>query len=263
MWGLWHARTSLLVSVAGINGAAITIRLRRCPEAAVWAPDGGVDTFLFVTHWIPGQIGATYEASFLYRRSAAGWSPTKLPAPIERFLDAGRNGAVWIEAVPDGACCGWDNASSDRMVLERDGKKTVLFDEFQRYGNKDYDVSFDTPKARLAPSGRMIAFTIDGPAAPVAEIRLADEGRPDPAQLARIRAALADLPAVEVVDPDHPAAAPVARLHHAQLVGWLGDAEILIAEDGRLVAVDVSSKRRRESGIHVCSARDAFVVSPR
>ena len=124
-----------------------------CPEASYWLPDNGIDDHFITTNWIPGQIGSTYEASFLYRKSAGRWSEAKLPDPMERVLDSSSDGSglVLIEAIPDGGCCGWVNGSNDQTLLTRNGRTVVVFDEFQQYQNRDYDVSFFTANAKLSP----------------------------------------------------------------------------------------------------------------
>jgi hypothetical protein len=58
--------------------------------------DDGVDDFFVVTDWIPGQIGSTYQASFLYRKSEGKWSRSKLPKGIERLLDAAQGGMTIV-----------------------------------------------------------------------------------------------------------------------------------------------------------------------
>jgi hypothetical protein len=219
-----------------------------CPEASVWFPDGGVDDFFIITRWIPGQIESTYEDSSLFRKSRGNWSERKLPRVLENVQDAALGGTVVIHSILDGACCGWDNVSDDQTVLNVDGKETVIFDEFKRFGNPDYDVSFFTSNAKFSPDSRSIAMTVVSTALPGAEIRLSDQGKPNPEELARIRKSIADLPAVEVfrtADPSKPA----TLLPHATLVGWLDDNEMLVVENGFLVARDVRKNTRRISPI--------------
>ncbi len=227
-----------------------------CPEASFWFPDEGVDDFFLVTRWIPGQIGATYESSSLFRRRGSVWSEHKLPRALEKVEDAARGGASIIYRALDGACCGWDNAGDDQTILYSDGRETVLFDELRRYRNPNYDVSFFTSNSRFSPDLRSIAMTILSTAMPGNEIRLADEGKPNPDELARIQKSIADLPAVEVVRADAPSKT-IALLRHATLVGWINDSEILIVENGILAAIDVFKGHRRRSPVKV--ADDSLV----
>jgi len=229
-----------------------------CPEWDFWAPDGVVDDFFLVTRLTPGQLGSTYHESFLYRRSGQKWRVNKLAQPIERPLAASRNGEVLIAAVPDGGCCGWENESNDQLVLLKKGKISVLYDEFERYANRNYDVSFYTADARLAPGNRMVAYTVVSTARTDSQIRLSSEGKENIEELARVRKAIAELPAVVVVQLGiQPRSETIIR--HAALVGWLNEREILVAGDGQVTVYDICGSKRRETPIRVRSAADAFL----
>ncbi|HSB05563.1 MAG TPA: hypothetical protein VLK23_10245 [Thermodesulfobacteriota bacterium] len=229
-----------------------------CPERYFWAPDGVVGDFFLVTRFTPGQLGSRYHESLLYQRSARTWQAKKLPQPIEKPLTASEKGEVLVAAVPDGGCCGWDNDGNDQTLLMRSGKVSMLFDEFKRYGNRNYDVSFFTSDARLASGNATVAYTVVSTARTDSEIRLSSNGKENAEELARVRRAIAELPAVEVVrlasEPE-----PKTTIHHASLVGWLSEHEIIVAQDGRLVVFDIHSKKRRETTIRVRNAADAFL----
>ena len=231
-----------------------------CPEATYWLPDNGIDDHFITTNWIPGQIGSTYEASFLYRKSAGRWSEVKLPHPMERVLDSSSDGSglVLIEAIPDSGCCGWVNGSDDQTLLTRNGRTVVLFDEFQQYQNRDYDVSFFTANAKLSPHSKLVALTVTSTNEPGNEIRLSDTGTANAAELSRIQQALTELPAVEVMRLDDPPKR-TAMIPHASLVGWTNDEEILLVENGLLVSYNVVNGRRRESKIKVRNEPYAFL----
>ena len=170
-----------------------------CPEWYFWAPDGVVGDFFLVTRVTPGQLGSTYHESLLYQRSGQAWQVKKLPQPIERPLTASEKGEVLVAAVPDGGCCAWENESSDRTLLLQNGKVSVLYDEFDRYDNRNYDVSFSTADARLGAGNAMLAYTVVSTARADGEIRLSSDGKENAEELARVRKAIAELPAVEVV----------------------------------------------------------------
>ena len=231
-----------------------------CPEVAYWVPEEGVSDFFLATHWIPGQIQSDYRDSFLYRRSAGKWSASKLPAAVEQLLDSASdgNGVDLIEAVRDAGCCGWENESDDQTLLTRNGRTTVLFDEFKRYQNQDYDVSFFTSTAKLAPNAAFVAFTVVATQNAGTEIRLSDSGKPNPGELARVQKALAELPEVEVVRVGDPPK-PVARVARAMLVGWINDEEILLVENDFLIALNVASGIRRVSNIKITKESHAFL----
>jgi hypothetical protein len=229
-----------------------------CPEWSFWAPDGVVDDFFLLTRVTPGQIGSTYHESLLYQRSGRRWAVKKLPQPIERPLTASKKGEVLVAAVPDGGCCGWENEGNDQTLFLRNGKASVLYDEADRYGNRNYDVSFYTADARLAASNAMLAHTIVSTARTDSDIRLSPDGKENAEELARVRKAIADLPAVEIVQLGIPPRS-AAIIRHAALVGWVSDRELLVAQDGRLAVYDTRGSKRKETAIRVRSAADAFL----
>jgi hypothetical protein len=230
-----------------------------CPEAAVWAPGHIVDGFFFLTNWIPGQLGSTYEGTYLYRRDAKGWHATRSRANGQYFLDATDAGDTWTEAMQDGGCCGWTNEGSDQTMLVTRDSSRVLFDEWPRYHNQDYDVSFFTSSARFAPEGRRVAITI-GTEAANAEIRLSEDGHPDDLELASIRRSLAELPMVEVYDL-RPQPVLLRRVPRVELVGWTSESDLLLVDRGQLVSIDARTGARKESEIHVTGAGRAFLTS--
>ena len=215
-----------------------------CAEPLAWVPERGIDDFFIVSRWIPGQLGPTYQSTAVYRRTASAWTEVELPRPLETVLDAADGGRTIVHAVNDTGCCGWMNESGDLTLLLRDGKDVRLFDEREEYANDTYDVSFHTPDAKLSPSRRLVALTV------VSTARRGEEPRPsldaagDPPELARVRRAIDELPAVLVVEVGAAAPRRVARIDHATLVGWLDDARLLLRRDDRTFEVwDVKAAR--------------------
>ncbi|MBU0735958.1 MAG: hypothetical protein KJ573_00085 [Proteobacteria bacterium] len=230
-----------------------------CPAWDFWAPDGVVDDFFLLTRVTPGQLQATYHESLLYQFLGRTWQVKKLPQPIEKPLTASEKGDVLVVAVPDGGCCGWDNDSSDQMLLLRNGKVSVLYDEYGRYGNRNYDVSFYPADARLAAGDEMLAYTIVSTARTGGEIRLSSEGKENAEELARVRKTVAELPAVEVVKLGIQPR-PITIIRHAELVGWMNDHAILVAQkNGHLTVYDIRGSKRQETTIRVRNAADAFL----
>ena len=229
-----------------------------CPEVRFWTPDGGVDDYFFLTRLIQGQTETKYLSSTLYRREGETWSGTDLKQPPQRVLDMAEHGAVFISAILDIGCCGWENQSNDQTLLTTAGKSVVLFDERLQYKNPDYDVSFFTENAKLSPDLAHVAMTIEASAKSSAPIQLSEQGQANPAESLRIRKALTELPAVEVVNADDPGKR-TAYLPHAFLVGWLNEKEILIVENHLLVAYNTASGTRRKSAIKVEDPAFAFV----
>jgi hypothetical protein len=229
-----------------------------CPEARFWVPDDGIDNYFVLTRLIQGPTETKYLSSTLYEQSGDAWSATDLNQPLQRVLDMTEHGSVIISAILDTGCCGWENQSNDQTLLLSYGKTLVLFDERAQYKNPDYDVSFFTENAKLSPELAHVAMTIEASAKSTAPIQLSEQGQANPAESLRIRKALGDLPAVEVVSAVDPGKHS-AFLPHAYLVGWLNEKEILIVENHLLVAYNIASGARRRSTIKVADPAFVFV----
>jgi len=229
-----------------------------CPEWSFWAPNRSVDDFFLATRMTPGQIESTYQESVVYQRSRSRWTPKRLPQPIAVPLAASERGDILIEAVPDAGCCAWENESSDQLLLRQGRRSVVLYDEARRYDNRNYDVSFYVSDARLSVGHTLLAYTLVSTARADGEIRLSSDGKENAEELARIRRTIANLPTVEIVQLG---ATPrtTAAIAHAGLVGWAGEREILVAQDGTLALYDPQGVRRRDTAIHVRSAAHAFL----
>jgi hypothetical protein len=227
-----------------------------CPYVEVWAPPSGVLDFFLLTQFIAGKTNAIYKAASIYSENGGTWAATALDPPLRRVLDASRE--AFLEAVPDSGCCGWSNQSDDQTLLRVRGKKLPLFDERETYKNPDYDVSFFTENGRLSPDGNAVALTVVATAQANQPIQIAEQGQADPEESRRIRKALLDLPAVEIIGAtDTPRR--IAFLPHATLLGWIGDKEILILEEHFLVAYNIATGTRRKSAIRVEDATYVFV----
>ena len=229
-----------------------------CPEWDPWAPSGIIDRFLLLTKYVPGQLQTDYQTTAIYRRNGQVWRPATLPQPIEAPLDASADGATLLAALPDAGCCGWINASSDQLLALRGGTATTLFDEFSRFGNQDYDVSLAATSARLSPDLARAAYTLAADAPPAGEaIRLADAGKENLAELARVRQAMATLPAVEIVRLDAPTR-PAVVIPHASLAGWLDADRVLVVQDGKVAVYSGAGAKVRDTAI-AASAKTAWL----
>jgi hypothetical protein len=228
-----------------------------CPYGEVWVPDDGVGTFFLLTQFVTGQTQTLYKASSLYEENAGKWAATPLDSALRRILDAA-NARTILEAIPDAACCGWENESDDKTLLHLQSKTLTVFDEQAAYKNSDYDVSFYTENGKLSPDLASVALTIVATSQPNTPIQLADQGQANPEESLRIRKALVDLPAVEVrsVEESTPR---IAFLPHASLVGWLSSKEIIIIEGNLLVTYNVANGSRRKSAIRVGDAAHVFL----
>jgi len=229
-----------------------------CPEVRFWVPDDGVSDYFFITRLVQGPTETKYLSSTLYQQESGPWSSTDFKQPLQRVLDSTEHGSVLITAILDTGCCGWENQSNDQTLLLNYGTTVTLFDEREQYKNPDYDVSFFTENAKLSPQLAHVAMTIEASAKSTAPIQLSEQGQANPAESLRIRKALVDLPAVEVVSATDPGKR-TAFLPHAFLIGWLNEKEILIVENHLLTAYNISTNTRRRSGIKVEDPALAFI----
>ncbi len=237
---------------------ATGVCLETCPQWRLWAPGGVVGEFFLVTRLTEGQLQTEFHETVRYRRSGSEWRATRLPRPVERPLAASESGDVLVTAVPDSGCCGAANDSTDQLLVLTGASSSVVFDEWSRFANRDYDVSFHPDNAAIAPGGSLVAYTLTATSPVDGPIAVAAEGKENAAELARIRKALSELPLVEVVALASPRREP-AVIRHAALVGWLSDRELLVARDGRLVVCDPRGVTLRETPIRVRTAADAFL----
>jgi hypothetical protein len=233
-----------------------------CPYGQVWSPDDGVGNFFLLTQIVAGKMQPLYKATSLYEENYGKWTAKQLDPSLRRVLDAPNAGTI-LEAIPDTACCGWENESNDRTLLHLPAKMLTVFDEQATYKNPDYDVSFYTENGKLSPDLASVALTIVATAQPNKPIQLAEQGQANPEESLRIRKALLDLPAVEVesaeVKGSEDAPRRIAFLPHATLVGWISAKEILIVEGNLLAAYNVATGTRRKSGIRVEDAAFVFL----
>jgi hypothetical protein len=228
-----------------------------CPYGKVWVPDDGVGKFFLLTQVVSGKMQPLYKATYLYEEGDRKWMAKPLDTPLQRVLDAPNAGTI-LEAIPDTACCGWENESDDRTLLHLPGKTWTVFDEQAAYNNPDYDVSFYTENGKLSPDLGSVALTIVATSQPNKPIQLAEQGQANPEESLRSRKALLDLPAVEVKNSED-TPRRIAFLTHATLVGWINSREILILEGHLLVAYNVASGTRRKSIIRIEDAALVFL----
>ncbi len=238
-----------------------------CPDPSVWAPAGVARGCTVLTRWQQvGDVpkGDLPEASCLltrYLRTPSGWKASEFSSAWgdEPLLDMSSDGAAWAQAVSDNGCCGWSNGSSDQTFFGHADSTEVVFDEWPQFGNKDYDVSFFTAGARIAPDLRHVALSVHATEGPAADIRVSAEGHADSLELKSVRAALAELPMVEIVTTG-PRPAEILRLPHAELVGWASDSAVVVVEGGQVAVVDVPTGRRHRLDVSVRTAADVLVV---
>ncbi len=229
-----------------------------CPTFQIWSPEAGIQNFFLVNQSVAGQTETTYKTSTRYQMEGGKWTANALPGPLQHVLDTNSTGNVIVEAIPDTGCCGWSNQSNDQTLVLVDGESHTVFDEQASYKNPDYDVSFYSANARLAPDASRVAMTIVASAQSNKPIQLSEQGQANPEESQRIRKALLELPAVEIKTlEDVPRR--VAFLPHATLVGWISDKELLLVENHLLVAYNVGTGAHRKTMIRVEDAARVFL----
>jgi hypothetical protein len=215
-----------------------------------------------MTQFIAGKTQPVYKETWLYEKQGGKWQGRQLDPALRRVLEAVSPKAI-LEAVPDTACCGWENQSDDQTLLRLDGRDLTVFDEQRSYKNSDYDVSFYTSNGKLSPNLSAVALTIVATAQRNQPIQLSEQGQASPEESQSIRKALLDLPAVEVKSIDQEkgefSSHRSAFVPHATLVGWISDREILLVEGHALVIYDIGSGTRRKSTIRAEGAMYVFL----
>jgi hypothetical protein len=228
-----------------------------CTEAFAWTPSAGVSDFFFVTKWVQGQTDTQYQETALYQRKNGAWTSRKLDKPVEQFLDAAEHGDTFVAVSRDPGCCGWANEGDDTTYLVRNGVTTVRFDERQRFHNDNYDVSFYTANAWLSPDLTKLAYSVVTSAQPGEELRLNEDGKDNPAELERVKKALAEMPMAEVVGVS--GSATLLSVSRAEVVGWLDNARILIVGGGEVKIVDIASGKQTATGVKADAAKYVFL----
>ncbi|MBA4422444.1 MAG: hypothetical protein C0390_04985 [Syntrophus sp. (in: bacteria)] len=216
-----------------------------CAVGRLWSPSGIIDDFFFVTYWVPGQIGSTFQSTYLFQKDKDIWAGKKLDRPCEAILDARNHGTMLVETVPDGGCCGWENESNDLTYIRYRGLRTEIFDEGKKYDNFVYDVSFFSANAHISPDLSMIAHTI---ASTMPEDANADQFRFSssveqnreirPEEVSRLRQMINRHPVVEILAPGA-SVRKLAEIEKATLIGWLNEREGLIFREEKLAVINV------------------------
>ena len=221
-----------------------------CPVGYVFSPLGVIEDFFFVTYWVPGQIGSTYLSTYIFQKKEKKWIRGKLDQLCEDILDAADHGDIIVETLPDGGCCGWDNSSSDTTFVRKNGRRVTIYDEYKKYGNADYDVSFFSADAQISPDLSMVAHTIASTMKPeerAEEIHLSANVSLDrkipPEEALRLKKIIEQHPVVEIISLGDSPRKPI-EIQKASLIGWLNAREILIFKEKKLIVVDAQKGKQ-------------------
>lgn len=208
-----------------------------CPFGYLVEPKGGISNFLEIEHRVCGQLETRVEGYTYFEKINGNWIKTN---------GEGKFKQPFIEVYEDGGCCGWINASSD-MLFVTDGKiKKVIFNEWDRFSNKNYDVSFVPNNGELSPDFSMIAYEIIVEEYVINEykntgtIRLSCDGVENKEELNRIISILQDLPIAEIVSIQNENK-KILELKNTRFIGWINNNKLLLQKDTAIYTYDISN----------------------
>ena len=163
-------------------------------------------------------------------------------------------------------CCGWENESSDRLLAHNGKQKFILYDEFSRFNNRNFDISFYVFNAEISLDKKRVAYTIKPCCKPFDTIRFSsdvfDKSRGKEyvnlEDQKKIQSVLDTLPLVEVSTID---ASPEvsASIKNAVLSGWMDNDRLLLIKDNKLAVFRLSSKDVQVFSIPVESPHQVYL----
>ena len=210
-----------------------------------------------LTEFVAGKTQPLYKATSVYQEDGGKWSATPIDPPLRRVLHPANANTILEPSQTPPAAAGRIRATIKHCSALH-GKTMTVFDEQAAYKNPDYDVSFYTQNGSVArPRCRSLHYRRER-AAEQASTACRNKGKPTRKNRSAFAKRCLDLPAAEVKSvEDSPRR--IAFLPHAELVGWISDKEMLVAEGPLLVAYNVANGTRRKSNIRVRSAAQVFL----
>lgn len=225
-----------------------------CPLGEIDAEKGGITDFVDVEHTVHGQLDTRVEGHTYFSKKGGKWGRTEVNLRLKR---------PFLRTEYDSGCCGWANESSDRLILVDGAKEAVIYDEWTRLDNKDYDISFFPANAQLSPDLKRAAYTITTDPFSAEQfrksgtVRLSYAGKENPQALKRIGRLVEESSFVEIVTLDDRTKA--LTIKKAEFAGWIDRSKILILKDGKLAVYDITRRELTGSAIGAASADDVFV----
>lgn len=223
-----------------------------CPESVLVSQTEGIGDLIEILHFVSGQLESRIEGQTFFERKDGKWAKTGIGKKLEK---------PFLKSVHDTGCCSWHNESSDQVFVVDGDTETLIYDEWEQFGNRNYDVSFYIDNSELSPDYSKVAYTISSSAliteGDIEPIRLSADGSDHPKELETIKALTANTPMVEVKRADEEDNR--ITINRAALVGWLDDNRLLILKDGGLGVFDVPTKAYVKSPLKVDSAENVFL----
>ncbi len=225
-----------------------------CPLGEVDSEKAGITGFIDVEHTVHGQLDTRVEGRTYFSEKGGEWVRTEANLRPKR---------PFLRTEYDGGCCGWANEGSDRLILVDGAKETVIYDEWARFDNKDYDISFFPANAHLSPDLKGAAYTITTDPFSAEQfrksgaVRLSSDGKDNPRALKVIGQLIEISPFVEIVPLD--SMAPAVTIKKAEFAGWIDSSKILLLKDGKLAVYYIIKHDLTGSSIGAASVDDVFV----
>ena len=228
-----------------------------CPIGRMAIFNNIVQQIISVEHFISGQLRSEIIGTTFYERYGNKWIE-KNKVEIQNHL--------FLKIIEDGGCCGWQNESSDRLLAYNGKQKFILYDEFSRFNNRNFDISFYVFNAEFSLDKKRVAYTIKPCCKPFDTIRFSsdvfDKSRGKEyvnlEDQKKIQSVLDTLPMVEVSTMD---ASPEvsASIKNAVLSGWMDNDRLLLIKDNKLAVFRLSSKDVQVFSIPVESPHQVYL----
>ena len=228
-----------------------------CPIGRMAIFNNIIQQFISVEHFVSGQLGSEIIGTTYYERYDNKW--------IEKNKVDIRN-HLFVNIIEDAGCCGWNNESSDQLHVFNGKQKIVIYDEFSRFKNQNYDISFYVSNSELSLDKKRVAYTIRPCCKPFESIRLSsrafDKHRGKEyvnlEDQKKIQSVLDTLPVVEV-SSIHEFPERLATLKDAVLSGWLDNDRLLVIKDNKLAVFHLSSNHIKTFPIPVESLHQVYL----
>lgn len=228
-----------------------------CPIGRMTIFNNIIQRIISVEHFIPGQLGSEIVGTIYYERYGNNWTE-KNKVDILNHL--------FVDIIEDGGCCGWENESSDQLRVHKGKQNFIIYNEFSRFKNRNYDISFYVSNAELSLDKKQVAYTIKPCCKPFQRIRFSshvfDKSRGkeyvNSEIQKKIQSVLDTLPLVEV-STIHEFPRIVATIKNAVLSGWMDNDRLLLIKDSKLASFRLSTRDIQTFSIPVESPHQVYL----
>jgi len=220
-----------------------------CPIGRISTSKGIIKDIIPVEHFVMGQLKSEIIGTTYYAKHGKKW--------LEQSKSEIQN-KLFLKIIEDGGCCGWENDSSDRLLVDNGKQNFIIYDEHSHFNNQNYDISFYIFNAELSLDMKRVAYTIMPCCKPFNTIRVssnvfdASQGKEyvNLEDQKEIKTVLNTLPLVEVSTID---VSPrvLATIKNAILSGWIDNDRLLLIKDNKLAIFNLLKKDIQESSIQV------------